>query len=63
MVRPDTEWYRARAAECTALEASATDPRVKAFSKTQADGWLRLAELVEKQNGPADKRSAGGGVV
>jgi hypothetical protein len=48
MDQQNAEWYRARAAECSALAEKATDPRIKAFNHAEADRWLRLAELVER---------------
>jgi hypothetical protein len=51
MGRPNGERYRALAAECAAIAEKATDPRIKAFKKAEADSWLRLAELMEKQRG------------
>jgi hypothetical protein len=48
MDQQNAEWYRARAAECSALAEKATDPRIKAFNQAEADRWLRLAELAEK---------------
>jgi DNA-binding response OmpR family regulator len=46
---PDSAWYRAQAAECAALAEKATDPLIKEFNQAEADRWLRLAEVVEKQ--------------
>jgi hypothetical protein len=43
--------YRARAAECAARAKEATDPRIKAFNQAEAETWLRLAEMIEKQGG------------
>jgi hypothetical protein len=40
-------WYRAQAAEYSALAEKATDP-IKAFKQAEADRWVRLAELAEK---------------
>jgi hypothetical protein len=48
MDEKNAEWYRAQAAECSALAEKATDPRIKAFNQAEADRWLRLAELAEK---------------
>jgi hypothetical protein len=42
--------FRARAAECSARAAAATDPRTKEFNQTEAETWLRLAEVIEKRN-------------
>jgi len=42
--------YRARAAECLARAEAATDPRIKEFNRAEAESWLRLAEVIEKQN-------------
>jgi len=56
--RPNVERYRALAAKCAAIAEQATDPRIKAFNKAEADSWLRLAELTEKQSARADKHSA-----
>jgi hypothetical protein len=44
------EWYRAQAAACIIRAEKATDPRIKAFNQAEADRWLRLAELDEKQS-------------
>jgi hypothetical protein len=49
MDEKNAEWYRAQAAECSALAEKATDPRIKAFNQAEADRWLRLAELAEKK--------------
>jgi hypothetical protein len=48
MDQQNAEWYRARAAEWSALAEKATDPRIKAFNQAEAARWLRLAELAEK---------------
>jgi hypothetical protein len=45
-----SEEYRARAAECLARAAAAIDPRIKEFNQAEAESWLRLAEVIEKQN-------------
>jgi hypothetical protein len=49
MDQQDADWYRARAAECAALAQKATDPRIKEFNQAEAERWLRLAEVAEKQ--------------
>jgi hypothetical protein len=41
---------RARAAECIARAEAATDSRIKSYNQSEAEMWLRLAELTEKQN-------------
>jgi hypothetical protein len=46
----NAEWYRARAAECLARAEAATDPRIKEYNQAEALSWLRLAELLEKQD-------------
>jgi hypothetical protein len=47
-----SQWYRRQAAECTALAEKASDPRVKEFHRAEAERWLRLAELAEKDETP-----------
>jgi hypothetical protein len=42
--------YRARAADCLARATTATDPPIKKFNQTEAETWLRLAEVIEKQD-------------
>lgn len=37
MDQHNAEWYRARAAECSALAEKATDRRIKAFNQAEAD--------------------------
>jgi len=44
----NAEWYRAQAAACLALAEASSDPRIKAFNKSEAERWARLAELAEK---------------
>ena len=48
-------WYRAQAEACLARAAQATDPRIREFNRAEAERWLRLAELAEKQK-PEDKK-------
>jgi hypothetical protein len=42
-------WYRAQAGACLARAKQATDPRISEFNRAEAERWLRLAELAEKQ--------------
>jgi hypothetical protein len=51
-------WYRAQAAACLASAEKATDPRIKEFNRAEAERWLRLAELADKQK-PKDKKPDG----
>jgi hypothetical protein len=59
MNEKNAAWYRARAGACLARAAQATDPRIREFNRAEAERWLRLAELAEKQKpageGPDDK--------
>jgi hypothetical protein len=48
-------WYRAQAEACLARAEKATDPRISEFNRAEAERWLRLAELAEKQK-PEDKK-------
>jgi hypothetical protein len=48
-------WYRAQAEPCLARAETATDPRIKEFNRAEAERWLRLAELAEKQK-PQDTK-------
>ena len=43
-----SDWYRARAAECTSLAKNAPDIQSKMTFEEMAASWLRLAELVER---------------
>jgi hypothetical protein len=45
-----SDWYRQQAAACAAMAEKATHPQIKALNQAEADRWLRLAELVEKQS-------------
>jgi hypothetical protein len=49
VTQQNVEWYRAQAAECAALAEKAVDPKIKVFNQAEADRWLRLAEIAEKQ--------------
>ncbi len=42
-------WYRAQAEACLERAEQATDHRIKEFNRAEAERWLRLAELAEKQ--------------
>jgi hypothetical protein len=44
------ELYRANAAECLVMASSMTDPENRASLLSMASGWLRLAELAEKNS-------------
>jgi hypothetical protein len=48
-------WYRAQAEACLARAEQATDSRIREFNRAEAERWLRLAELAEKQK-PGDKK-------
>jgi hypothetical protein len=48
-------WYRAQAEACLARAAQATDSRIREFNRAEAERWLRLAELAEKQK-PEDRK-------
>jgi hypothetical protein len=48
-------WYRAQAEACLARAKQATDPRIREFNRAEAERWLRLAELAEKQKPAGDK--------
>jgi hypothetical protein len=50
MAQQKSQWYRARAAECAVRAEKATDPKIKAFNQAEAERWLRLAEVVEKED-------------
>jgi hypothetical protein len=53
--RPKPERYVALAAECAAIAEKATDPRIKALNKAEANKWLQFAkELAEKPDEEAD---------
>jgi hypothetical protein len=43
-----SQWYRDRAADCSAMAAHAADAKSKAVLEEMAATWLRLAELVDK---------------
>jgi hypothetical protein len=43
-----SQWYRDRAADCSAMAAHAPDAKSKAVLEEMAATWLRLAELVDK---------------
>jgi DNA-binding response OmpR family regulator len=47
--RGDSSWFRGQATQCAALAENATDPLIKEFNQAQADRWLRLAEVAERQ--------------
>jgi hypothetical protein len=49
MNQKNAAWYRAQAAECLARAANATDPRIREFNQAEAERWLRLVEIAEKQ--------------
>jgi hypothetical protein len=49
MDQKNAAWYRAQAVQCLARAASATDPRIREFNQAEAERWLRLAEIAEKQ--------------
>ncbi len=51
-------WYRAQAESCLASAEKASDPRIKEFNRAEAERWLRLAELADKQK-PEDKNPDG----
>jgi hypothetical protein len=55
MNQKNAAWYRAQAEACLARAEKATDPRIKEFNRAEAERWLRLAELAEKQK-PDDKK-------
>ena len=48
-------WYRAQAEACLARAAQATDSRIREFNRAEAERWLRLAELAEKQKPAGEK--------
>jgi hypothetical protein len=54
----NAESCRPRAAECIARAEAATDSRIKSYNQSEAEMWLRMAELTEKQKLAAT--SAGG---
>jgi hypothetical protein len=54
-------WYRAQAEACLARAAQATDPRIREFNRAEAERWLRLAELAEKQKREDEKPEDKGG--
>jgi hypothetical protein len=54
-------WYRAQAEACLARAAQATDPRIREFNRAEAERWLRLAELAEKQKREDEKPEDDGG--
>jgi hypothetical protein len=51
-------WYRAQAEACLTRAEEATDPRIKDFNRAEAERWLRLAELADKQK-PKDEKPDG----
>jgi hypothetical protein len=51
-------WYRAQAEACLERAENATDPRIEEFNRAEAERWLRLAELAEKQK-PEEKKPDG----
>ncbi len=54
----NAEWFRAQAAECLARAEKATDPRIKAYEQSEAERWLKLVDLAEKQDqGPTGTKS------
>jgi hypothetical protein len=55
MNQQNAAWYRAQAEACLARAEEATDPRIKEFNRAEAERWLRLAELAEKQK-PQDRK-------
>ncbi len=55
MNNKNAAWYRAQAEACLARVAQATDSRIREFNRAEAERWLRLAELAEKQK-PEDKK-------
>ncbi len=42
------DWYRVQEAECLALAAKATNPKVKAVFEDMGASWRRLAELADR---------------
>jgi hypothetical protein len=55
MNQKNAAWYRAQAEACLARAEKAVDPRIKEFNRAEAERWLRLAELAEKQK-PQDRK-------
>jgi len=49
MNQQNADWYRAQASECLARAEKATDSRIKEFNQSEAERWLRLAEVAEKK--------------
>jgi hypothetical protein len=47
MSKKQTDWYLSQAAECRVLAEKDTDPRIKEFHKSEAERWLRLADLAD----------------
>jgi hypothetical protein len=56
MNQKNAAWYRAQAEACLGRAEKATDFRIKEFNRAEAERWLRLAELAEKQK-PEDTKS------
>jgi hypothetical protein len=58
MAQQNADWYRAQAADCLLRAEKTTDPRIKELNQNEAERWLRLADLIEKQNQTPGERLA-----